>query len=134
MDAAQKPLELILARNLLTSVSTPAFLTDGNGVLVFYNEAAGALLGMSFEESGRMEPGEWSQTFGPFDEDGKPIPWEELPTTKALRAGRPFHADYRIRSAKGDQHDIEVSALPIVADEGQTGAMVVFWPRDSDRG
>ena len=42
---AQKPLELILARNLLTSLSTPAFLVDENAALVFYNEAAGALLG-----------------------------------------------------------------------------------------
>ena len=42
---AQKPLELILARNLLTSISTPAFLLDEHGALVFYNEAAGALLG-----------------------------------------------------------------------------------------
>jgi PAS domain-containing protein len=130
MEATQRPLELILARNLLTSISTPAFLTDENGVLMFYNEAAGALLGMSFEESGRMGPEEWSRTFGPFDESGKQIPWEELPTTKALRAGRPYHADYRIRSARGEEHAIEVSALPIVADGGQTGAMVVFWPRD----
>jgi PAS domain-containing protein len=47
----QKPLELILARNFLTSLSTPAFLVDRTGALLFYNEAAGALLGSSFEES-----------------------------------------------------------------------------------
>jgi hypothetical protein len=31
----QKPLELILARNLLTSISTPAFLLDEESRLVF---------------------------------------------------------------------------------------------------
>src|SRR4051812_36033699 len=45
----QKPLELILARNFLTSLSTPAFLVDRSGALIFYNEAAGAMLGISFE-------------------------------------------------------------------------------------
>jgi len=50
--AAQKPLELILARDLLTSISTPAFLVDQHADLVFYNEAAGALLGRSFEDVG----------------------------------------------------------------------------------
>ena len=37
----QKPLDLILARNLLTNISIPGFLSDHRGVLVFYNEAAG---------------------------------------------------------------------------------------------
>ena len=34
MPEAQKPLELILARNLLSSISTPAFLVDAEGTLV----------------------------------------------------------------------------------------------------
>jgi PAS domain-containing protein len=129
-DSAQRPLELILARNLLTSLSTPAFLADEEGALVFYNEAAGALLGMSFEESGRLGPEEWGTTIGPFDPDGKPIPVEELPVTRALRAGRPCHTEYSVRSTSGETHEIEVSALPIVAPEGQQGAIVVFWPKD----
>jgi hypothetical protein len=45
MEASQRPLELILARNLLTAISTPAFLVDNTAQLLFYNEAAGALLG-----------------------------------------------------------------------------------------
>ena len=49
----QRPLELILARNFLSSVSTAAFLVDGEGMIVFYNEAAGDLLGPRFEEAGR---------------------------------------------------------------------------------
>jgi PAS domain-containing protein len=130
MDSAQRPLELILARNLLTSLSTPAFLADEDGALVFYNEAAGALLGMSFEESGRLSPDEWSAIVGPFDGDGKQIEVEELPVTQALRDGRPFHSDYTIRSTAGREHRVEVSALPIVAPEGRQGAIVVFWPTD----
>jgi PAS domain-containing protein len=131
---AQKPLELILARNFLTSLSTPAFLVDEGGTLIFYNEAAGAVLGISFEESGRMPAEEWSQAVGPFDADGKPIPIEELPTTKALRRGRPAHGTFTVRPVKGDAYEIESTALPIVAEGGQEGAMIFFWPRVNSRG
>jgi PAS domain-containing protein len=126
---AQKPLELILARNLLTSISTPAFLVDAKGVLLFYNEAAGALLGIPFEEAGMMGPEEWGTRFGPFTSNAQPIPLEELPLTIALREGRPAHSAFRIRSAAGDEHDIEVSAFPIAAAE-TSGAIAIFWPAD----
>jgi len=130
MMAAQKPLELILARNLLTSISTPAFLVDQDAALVFYNEAAGALLGRSFEDVGRMSPEEWTSTYGPFGPDGKPVELDELPTTRAVRDGRPAHARFTIRSANGDKREIESSAFPIVAsEEGSSGAMIFFWPQ-----
>jgi PAS domain-containing protein len=124
---AQKPLELILARNFLTSLSTPAFLVDESGALIFYNEAAGAMLGISFEESGRMPAEEWGVAVGPFDDDGKPIPVEEIPSTKALRQGRPAHGSFTVRSVKGEEFEIESTALPIVAEGGQEGAMIFFW-------
>ena len=126
---AQKPLELILARNLLTSISTPAFLVDEHAQLVFYNEAAGALLGRSFEDAGRMSPEQWTSTYGPFGEDGDPMALDDPPTTQAVREGRPAHAAFRIRSAGGAEHEIESSAFPIVASErGSSGAMIFFWP------
>jgi PAS domain-containing protein len=129
---AQKPLELILARNLLTSLSTPAFLVDESGALIFYNEAAGALLGISFEEQGHMSADEWSHAVGPFGEDGDPIPIEELPTTKALRRGRPAHGRFAVRSVTGEEYEIESTALPIVAEGGQEGAMIFFWTRSNN--
>jgi PAS domain-containing protein len=133
MMAAQKPLELILARNLLTSISTPAFLVDQDAALVFYNEAAGALLGRSFEDVGRMSPEEWTSTYGPFGSDGKPLELDELPTTRAIRDGRPAHAVFTIRSANGGKREIQSSAFPIVAsEEGSSGAMVFFWPQASN--
>ena len=125
----QKPLELILARNLLTSISTPAFLLDDEAAVVFYNEAAGALLGRSFEETGRMEAEQWTRAFGPFDRQGNPVEVDALATTDAIRHGRPTHASFTIRSAGGEQRTIEASAFPIVAsEEGSSGAMILFWP------
>ena len=125
----QKPLELILARNLLTSVSTPAFLLDGEAAVVFYNEAAGALLGRSFEDSGRMSAEQWTVAFGPFGKDGSPVEVESLPVTEAIREGRPAHGTFEIRAANGQRTMVEASAFPIVASPtGSSGAMILFWP------
>jgi len=127
----QKPLELILARNLLSSISTPGFLVDRDNVLVFFNEAAGALLGRRFEETGPAES--WGSIFGPFSDDDEPMPVDELPLTQALRKGHPSHARLRVRSAQGETHLIEVSALPLVTSGGGfRGALAIFWPIDAD--
>lgn len=127
-----RPLQLILARNLLSSLSTPAFLVDAEGNVLFFNEAAGAMLGRRYEETGKMLAGEWTSTFGPFDDDNRPIAFEDLSLTAALRGNRPAHAGFRIRSATGVEHEIEASALPIIGDASFHGAMVVFWPVGED--
>jgi PAS domain-containing protein len=125
--SAQRPLELILARNLLSSISTPAFLVGELGLLLFYNEAAAAMLGRRFEDSGRLDAADWTRDFGPFDDDGEPIPYEELPATTAARAGRPHHGQFRICTAEGLQQ-VAASAIPIVGPGGSSGAIVFFWP------
>src|SRR3954447_20613861 len=125
---AQKPLELILARNFLSSISTPAFLVNQPGDIVFFNEAAGMVLGRRFEETGPMPAQEWVSTFGPLGDGGDPLPVEEQPLTAALRANRPAHAHHRIRSTDGADHDVEVSAIPILGADRFVGAMVFFWP------
>jgi PAS domain-containing protein len=131
--SAQRPLELILARNLLSSLSTPAFLVNRPGDMIFFNEAAGALLGRTFEECGVMSAQDWVDTFGPIDQQGHPIPIEEQPLTHALRANRAAHSHERIRSLGGTEHDIEVSGLPIIGAEGFQGAMIFFWVADQAR-
>jgi PAS domain-containing protein len=128
----QRPLELILARNFLTNLSTPALLVDVSGGILFYNEAAGGLLGMSFEEFGHKPAEEWTHAIGPFGDNGKPISIEELSTTKALRRGRPAHDSFTIHSVRGDEYEIESTALPIVADGGQEGAMIFLWVKNGD--
>lgn len=126
--SAQKPLELILARNLLSSISTPAFLVGQQGTLLFYNEAAGALVGRRFEETGTMTAEEWTTAFGPFDDNDEPIPYDENKLTKSLREGRPAHGDFRICVAGNVHQDIAASAIPIVGPDGSSGAIVIFWP------
>jgi PAS domain-containing protein len=126
-NVAHRPLELILARNLLTNISIPAFLADNRGGLVFYNEAAESLLGMPFQQARNMDPEEWRARFGPFDTARERIPFEEEPLTITLREGRPVHAPLYIRSADGEVHHIEVSAFPLANNEEVTGAIGIFW-------
>ena len=129
---AQRPLELILARNLMSALSTPAFLLDEGGLLVFYNEAAGILLGKRFEELGTVGAEEWGSLFGPFDSDEEPIPYDELPLVVAIRNDRPAHGEFKIRSTDGALHQVEASAFPILTAHGSRGAIAIFWPAASN--
>ena len=126
-SAGPKPLELILARNLLSSLSTPGFLIDAPGEIIFFNDAAGVLLGQRFEETGPMGPEQWTRTFGPFGDDGESVPFDKLELTQALRGDNPAHARFCIRSANGQMHRIEASGFPIVGAGGFFGALVFFW-------
>jgi PAS domain-containing protein len=128
--STQRPLELILARNLLSTLSTPASLVNQPGDIVFYNEAAGRLLGRRFEEQGAMAAQDWVDLFGPFGDDGNPIPIEQQPLTRSLRANRPGHARHRIRPIGGPEQVVEVSGVPVIGADGFVGAMVFFWPAD----
>ena len=130
----QKPLELILARNLLASLSTPALLVGDDGALLFHNEAAGALLGRSFDETVAMPAADWTGAFGPFREDGEAMSYEEIPATLALRRNRPFHGRFEIRAAGGRHREVAASAIPIVGLAGSSGAIVIFWPLDEQAG
>jgi PAS domain-containing protein len=126
-NVAHRPLELILARNLLTNISIPAFLVDNRGGLLFYNEGAESLLGMPLQQARNMDPEEWRARFGPFDSARERIPFEEEPTTIALREGRPVHVPLYIRSADGEVQPIEVSAFPLATSEETTGVIGIFW-------
>ena len=123
---AQEPLELILARNLVSIVSLAAFLVDVDGRIAFYNEAAARIVGRPFEETGRLTREQWNARFGPFDEHGAPLPADQLPLATALREGRPAFGRFHIRGEAG-LLETEAGALPLVGPAGYHGAIVVFW-------
>jgi PAS domain-containing protein len=125
--ADQRPVELILARGLMSNITTPAFLVDAFGTLVFFNDGAGDLLGLRYEEAGPMDLQEWGTRFVPLSLDGEPLEPDALPLAVALRECRPVHLAFRVRSLVGDEREIEVSAFPIVGNAGVRGAMAIFW-------
>ena len=52
---AQQPVEMILARQWVGYLSVPVILVDTAGEVVFYNEPAERILGVRFEETGRID-------------------------------------------------------------------------------
>jgi hypothetical protein len=128
MVVRQQPLLLIQARNLVTGLALPALLTDSEGGLVFYNEAAGSLLGRRFEEVGPMTRDAWAHQYGPFDEGGRAIAADSLPLGRALRGGKPAQGEFMVRLGGRGLARVEVSALPLLEMDRYDGSMIVFWP------
>lgn len=127
MASNQQPLDLILARNLMSVLEVPSFLVDTEGVMVFFNEAAGDMLGKRFEETGRLERSQWNE-IGPVDPAGNPIDAEGMPLRIALREGRPAHERFYICTDERRIIEVETSAIPLVSAGDFHGALVVFWP------
>lgn len=123
----QQPLELILARNLVSIIQVAAFLTDAQGDVLFYNEAAGETLGRRFEETGRLTV-ERGDAIGPVEAEGRPRADQLLPLTTALQENRPAHGRCRLAGDGGGVVTVEASAVPLIGPGGFSGAIVVFWP------
>jgi PAS domain-containing protein len=124
----QKAIELILTRQLASSLAMPIFLVDPSGSLLFYNEAAEQLLGSRYDETGEMSMRQWSSRFAPIAEDGSPVPAEALPLSIALQKQRAAHLAFWIRGADGVAKKVAATAFPLEGQGGrQLGAVGIFW-------
>jgi len=125
---SQKPIEVILMRQLASTLAMPIFLVDAGGTLVFYNEPAERVLGMRFDETGELPPGEWATLWVPTEADGSPLAPERLPLMVAVAERRPAHGEFWIRGMDGERRHIEATAFPLMRLTDQVlGAVVLFW-------
>ncbi len=125
---AQKPIELILMRELATYLSVPTFVVDAEGTLLFYNEPAEVLLGRRFAQTDELRQEVWSTVFQPTDERGSPLPPEALPLVTSLRSHRPVHRIIGVTGLDGVRKQIEVTAFPLEGQDGRhLGAVAMFW-------
>ena len=125
---AQKPIELILMRQLASSLAMPIFLVDAGGTLAFYNEPAERVLGMRFEETGEMPAAEWSTLWELTDVDGRTLAPEQLPLMIAVAERKPAHGKFWIRGLDGTRRRIEATAFPLMRLTDQVlGSVVLFW-------
>ena len=125
---SQKPIELILARQLASYLAWPTFLVDPAGTLVFYNEPAERVLGLRFEETGEMPAVEWATRFVPTDDTGAPVPPEALPLSLALTMRVPAYGRIWIRGIDGAVRHIELAAFPLICSGGRhLGGVAIFW-------
>jgi PAS domain-containing protein len=122
------PIQIILIRQLAGYLSVPLFLVDPKGDLLFYNEPAEVILGQRFEETGAMPAETWSKAFTPVDEQGQPMPPEDLPLMIALATQRPAQKRMYIHGLDSVRRHIEVASIPIVGLQGEfLGAAALFW-------
>jgi PAS domain-containing protein len=126
---AQQSVEMILVRQLASYLFVPVLVVDTTGTVIFYNEPAERILGVRFEETGRIDREEADRlvelstdpTAGPED--------LERPLDTALQQRRPAHARrWLLRRADRVRLQVELTAFPIIDHEERLlGAMVTFW-------
>ena len=127
----QQPVEMILARQLTGYLSVPAILVDTAGTVVFYNEPAERMLGVRFEETGRIEREEADRLIELSDDPLAKPGDAGHPLEIALEERRPAHA-HRLMLRRSDRVrlQIEVTAYPLIGQEGKLlGAVAMFWER-----
>ena len=125
---AQRSIELILFRQLATSLAVPVFLVDEGGDLVFLNEAAERLLGIRFDDIDELPFEEWTTGFRARTAEGELLPPEQTPLVRALQERSPTHQKLHITGNDGVDRAIEVTAFPLEGGRGRLiGAVAMFW-------
>jgi PAS domain-containing protein len=126
-----KSLPLILARELASNLSTPMFLLDAEGMLVYYNDAAALLLGKTFAELGEIPSNEFAESLHLTTVTGEPIHRRDTPSGIAYYQHKPAHQRVMATSYDGVRRTYEATAYPLLGATGvMHGAVAVFWPVD----
>jgi PAS domain-containing protein len=125
---AAKSIQIILARQLASSIATPILLVDAQSALIYYNEPAEAIFNQRFDETGEMPAAEWTTRFAAVDEDRNPIPPRDRPMGRALAECAPVSRTMWMRVTGGEWRHLHVTAIPLVGEKGLLfGAMSIFW-------
>ena len=124
----QQEIEIILSRHWASHLTTPIFLVDLEGNLLYYNEAAEQILGRRFSETGKMGQAEWSTAFKATDDNGELLDPQELPLSIALSQCRPAHKCFWLTGLDNVKRYIETSCVPIIGQSDRfLGAIALFW-------
>jgi PAS domain-containing protein len=126
--SAPKPIQIILARQLASSLAMAILIVDTDGRLIFYNEPAEAILDQRFEETGEMDAESWTRRFAIEDEARKPIAADASPMMMALSERRPFSRTVWMRCGRREWWHMNITAFPLIGEAGQfLGAQMIFW-------
>ena len=128
---AQQPVEMILARQLAGYLFVPVLVLNTAGTVVFYNEPAERILGVRFEETGRIDREEADRLIE-LSDDPEARPDESgRPLVTALQQRRPAHARrWLLRRSDRVRLQVELTAFPVIDQEDRLlGAVAMFWER-----
>jgi PAS domain-containing protein len=133
MERSLKSLVLIRAKHLAESVTTPMLLIAADGTLVFYNEAAGALFDIPFNDVGQMTAGEWGAKFNVRDRHDVVFPLEAMPGWIKLQKERPDIGHVRLTTLEGRDKFLAACAFPLFTSQQQfDGGLVLLWEEDEE--
>jgi hypothetical protein len=114
--SAPKPIQIILARQLASSLAMAILIVDTDGRLIFYNE------------TGEMDAEPWTRRFAIEDEERKPIAAAASPMMMALSERRPFSRTVWMRCGRREWWHMNITAFPLIGEAGQfLGAQMIFW-------
>src|SRR5215831_8769719 len=126
---SQQSVEMILARQLAGYLFVPVVVVDTAGTVIFYNEPAERILGVRFEETGRIDSEE-AERLVELSADPSAGPEDsERPLVVAMQQRRPSHARrWLLRRADRVRLQVEITAFPIIDHEERLlGAVAMFW-------
>lgn len=126
--STQKPIQLILARQLASSLAMPVIIVDTLATVVYYNEPAETLIARRFEEHGEMVAEVWAKDFDVNDEHRQPMDRNDWPLVVALQQRRPVSQLIWLMSPDGTWRKLHWNSIPLDADTGQfLGVLNIFW-------
>lgn len=129
----QRPVELILARQLAGDLAVPVLLVDADGNTLFFNEPAELVFARRFDEIEALEFEERTRVLAPRREDGGTLPADELPGIVAMRERRPAHAVFVVHGFDGVRRPVEATGIPLESAAGIVlGAFIVLWVRGDE--
>ncbi len=119
-----RPIELILAKQLASSLAVPIILYDRDGTVAFFNERAENLLGARLDQADALSTQDVRDAFKVAPIEG----FEPKPVELAMREGRASHGSYRVRALDGVVRDLDGTAVPLIGQSGENmGTIVFFW-------
>ncbi len=128
MERKQPDLVLIVARSFATKLATPTSIADARGDLVFFNDAAAAVIGRSYVDVGKLPASRWQELFQPRTMDEEPLTVEQTPGGIALLERRPVHDSFAFNGLDGREREITVTAFPLFSHPDEVvGVMSIFW-------
>src|SRR5262245_46090265 len=128
---AQQSVEMILARQLAGYLFVPVVVVDTTATVIFYNEPAERILGVRFEETGRIDPEEADRLIELSDDPSAGPDDVGRPLITALQQRRPVHVRRRLlRRSDRVRLQVELTAFPVIDQEDRLlGALAMFWER-----
>jgi PAS domain S-box-containing protein len=130
-DTAQNEIEVILLRQLASYLAMPVFITDNDGILIYFNEPAEDIIGRQYDQTDSLSLDDRFQAFRPVDDSDAPVSAEEMPLALALSRQCPIHTRFWLHGFDGTRRYIEAMAFPLVGQAGRRlGAVAFFWEID----